>query len=40
MKKLLPILALVGLSGLSIASTGCETQERVVVRRPERVIVR
>lgn len=28
------MLALVGLSGLSVVSTGCETQERVVVRRP------
>jgi hypothetical protein len=32
------MLALVGLSCLSIGSTGCETRERVVVRRPEPVV--
>jgi hypothetical protein len=35
MKALLPMLAIVGLSCLSIGSTGCETRERVVVRRPD-----
>ncbi len=35
MKTLLPMLALVGLSCLSLASTACEVRERVVVRRPE-----
>jgi hypothetical protein len=38
MKALLPMLAIVGLSCLSIGSTGCETRERVVVRRPEPVV--
>jgi len=33
------MLTLVGLSCLSFASTGCETRERVVVRRPEPVRV-
>jgi hypothetical protein len=33
--KTLPMLALVGLFSLSIGSTGCETRERVVVRRPD-----
>lgn len=32
------MLAIVGLSCLSLGTTGCETRERVVVRRPEPVV--
>jgi hypothetical protein len=40
MKTLLPMLSLVGLSLLSIGTTGCETRERVVVRNPPPATVR
>jgi hypothetical protein len=36
--KTLPMLAIVGLTVLSIGTTACETRERVVVRRPEPVV--
>jgi hypothetical protein len=40
MKTLLPMLSLVGLTLLSIGTTGCETRERVVVRNPPPATVR